>query len=97
MNFKQKIHIEAFKKLILKTDVLIDPFRPGVLEKLGLDPEALLAINKRLLICRLSGYGQDGPYREKAGHDINYLAESGILSTFGPKDRPPVFPNNLLV
>ena len=97
MNFKQKSHIEAFKHMIPKIDVLIDPLRPGVLEKLGLDPNDLLSINRRLIICRLSGYGQTGLFHAKAGHDLNYLADSGVLSTFGPKDQPPVFPNNLIV
>lgn len=97
MDFKKQIHLKAFKQLIQKIDVFIDPYRPGVLEKLGLSPKTLMELNKSLIICRITGYGQIGPYKNKPGHDLNYLADSGVLSSFGPLNAPPIFPNNLLV
>lgn len=60
--------------------MLIDPYRPGVLEKLGFGPDTALKINNRLIYARLSGFGQAGPLADKGGHDINYLALSGLLS-----------------
>lgn len=86
-----------FLKLIDKADVLIDPFRPGVLEKLGLGPdEVLLKKNPRLIVVRLTGFRKDGEYKDMAGHDINYLAVSGALSVLGGKSKVPVPPANLL-
>lgn len=77
-----------FKKLCANADVLIEPFRPGVMERLGLGPAPLLDLNKRLIYARLTGFGQDGPYALKAGHDLNYLAISGVLSLFTNNGRP---------
>lgn len=68
------------KKLCLNADVLIEGYRPGVMEKLGLGPDALLAVNSGLIYARLTGFGQNGALAFRAGHDINYLATSGILS-----------------
>ncbi|GJN90276.1 hypothetical protein Rhopal_003278-T1 [Rhodotorula paludigena] len=79
-----------------RADVLIDPFRPGVLERLGLDPVQLLRENPRLIIARLTGFRRDGPYAKMAGHDINYLALTGVLSMLGRKGDKPYFPANLL-
>lgn len=96
---------DLFLKLIPNVDVLIDPFRPGVLEKLGLDPkEVLMTLNPRLIVARLTGFRRDGKYAAMAGHDLNYLAVSGVLSTLGPANRvgehgrplPPSPPGNLL-
>ena len=67
-------------RLVERSDVLIEPFRPGVLEKLGLGPQVLLARNPRIIIARLTGFGQTGAYAKMAGHDINYIAASGALS-----------------
>lgn len=80
------------------SDVLIDPFRPGVLEKLGLDPiKVLLKLNPRLIIVRLTGFRKDGIYKDMAGHDINYLAVSGVLHLLGGSHKtPPIPPANLL-
>lgn len=75
---------------------MIDPYRPGTLESLGLDPEKLLQENPRLIIARLSGFRRDGPYAQLAGHDINYLAVSGILSQLGRAGEPPYAPANIL-
>lgn len=97
LNLKSAHHIEILKKMITGSDVLIDPFRPGVLEKMGLSPEECFKINKRIVICRLTGYGQTGPLALKAGHDLNYLANAGVLGGFGRKGGVPGFPNNILV
>ena len=84
------------KSLLNHADILVDPFRPGVLESIGLDPNDLLAACPRLIIARITGFRRDGPFASMAGHDINYLAVSGILSLFGPSDAPPSFPANIL-
>ena len=78
----------AFERLVAAADVLIESFRPGALARLGLGPEALKALNPRLVHCALSGFGQTGPYAEKAGHDITYMALGGGLATSGPAERP---------
>jgi alpha-methylacyl-CoA racemase len=82
-------------EIIDGADVLLEGFRPGVLERLGLAPDALLARNPRLVIGRLSGWGTQGPLAERAGHDINYLAMAGILHAIGTADTP-VPPLNLV-
>lgn len=87
---------EIVRKLCLKSDVLIEPFRPGVMETLGLGPEILLKDNPRLIYARLTGYGQTGTHSQRAGHDINYIALSGLLSKLGRKDEKPTPPINLL-
>lgn len=79
-----------------QADVLIDPFRPGVLERLGLGPEELLAANPRLVYARMTGFRRDGRYAAMAGHDINYLAVSGALSLLGRAGERPHAPWNLL-
>ncbi|CAH2231760.1 alpha-methylacyl-CoA racemase [Pararge aegeria] len=96
INLKCKDGVEIFKKLSAESDVLIDTFRPGVLEKLGLGPEPLMALNSRLIYARLTGYGQNGDYKDKAGHDINYIALSGILSMLSKNQQPPTPPINLV-
>lgn len=77
-------------------DVLIEGFRPGIMEKLGLGPDVVLRENPRLIYGRMTGYGRAGPLAEKAGHDINFLAISGILSLLGQADSPPLPPYNLI-
>lgn len=83
---------EAMKRLVGSYDVLFDQFRPGVLGRLGLGHDALRAAHPRLVICALTGYGQAGELSQKAGHDLNYLARSGVLGAHGPKDGPPQVP-----
>lgn len=83
-------------RLVPQADGLIEGFRPGVMERLGLGPQPCLERNPRLVYGRMTGWGQDGPLAMQAGHDINYLALSGTLSLFGEPDRGPVFPANLL-
>ena len=83
--------------MIQKIDVLIESNQPGFLETLGFDPRELLRRNPKLIICRISGYGQTGSFSKKAGQDINFLATSGLLSTFGTKENHPEFPGNIMV
>lgn len=96
LNLKDKKGIEILKKLTAKSDVLIEPFRSGVMESLGLGPQTLQDINPRLIYARLTGFGQSGPYASMAGHDINYVATSGVLSFLGRKNEKPTPPVNLL-
>jgi alpha-methylacyl-CoA racemase len=89
--------LALIKKLIPKVDVVIDPFRPGVLEKAGLGPEeVLLKLNPRLVVGRMTGFRRDGKYSRMAGHDINYIAVSGVLSLFGRKGEKPYPPGNVI-
>lgn len=82
--------------LVRNADVLLEGFRPGVIERLGLGPERCHAANPRLVIGRMTGWGQSGPLAQEAGHDINYLALSGALHAIGEAGRPPVPPLNLV-
>lgn len=84
------------RALAKKADVLIEGYRPGKMESLGLGPQELMALNHRLVYGRMTGWGQTGPMAHLAGHDINFLGLSGILNTLGEKDRPPVPPLNLI-
>jgi alpha-methylacyl-CoA racemase len=86
----------AFLKLVDGADVVTEGYRPGVMDRLGLGYDALHARNPRLIYCALTGYGQEGPLSQEAGHDLNYAAISGALGTFGPRDGIPAFPLNLL-
>lgn len=84
------------KDLLKHVDVLIDPFRPGVLEKAGLGPEDVLAVNPRIVYARMTGFRRDGKYAMMAGHDINYIAVSGALSMLGRRHERPYPPGNIL-
>ena len=90
LDLKRPAAVEAIKRLVVKTDVVVEQFRPGVMARLGLDYQTLAAINPRLIYCAITGYGQTGPHRHKAGHDINYLALSGIAGYSGTPDTGPV-------
>jgi len=83
-------------QLAAKADVLLDCFRPGTCERLGIGPDDCAAINPRLIFARITGWGQDGPLAPTAGHDINYLSQTGALSALGYADRPPIPPLNLV-
>jgi alpha-methylacyl-CoA racemase len=96
VDLKKPEGVETVLRLAEKADVLLEPFRPGVMEKLGLGPEVACKRNPRLVYARLTGYGQTGPYAGMAGHDIDYIAISGMLSTIGRRDERPVAPINLL-
>jgi alpha-methylacyl-CoA racemase len=82
--------------LVARADVLLDCFRPGTCERLGIGPQECEAVNPRLIFARITGWGQDGPLAQTAGHDINYLSQTGALSAIGYRDRPPVAPMNLV-
>lgn len=86
----------ALLELAAKADVLLDCFRPGTCERLGIGPDDCAAVNPRLIFARITGWGQDGPLASTAGHDINYLSQTGALSSLGYADRPPMPPLNLV-
>ncbi|MEZ0350312.1 CaiB/BaiF CoA transferase family protein [Mycobacterium sp. pR1184] len=86
----------ALLELAAKADVLLDCFRPGTCERLGIGPDDCAAVNPRLIYARITGWGQDGPLASTAGHDINYLSQTGALSALGYADRPPMPPLNLV-
>jgi alpha-methylacyl-CoA racemase len=88
LDLKHTGAIEIALALVEKADVLIEGFRPGVTERLGLGPDACLARNPRLVYGRVTGWGQDGPLAQAAGHDINYIAIAGALHAIGPAQRP---------
>ncbi|XP_056401531.1 alpha-methylacyl-CoA racemase isoform X2 [Hyla sarda] len=96
LNLKSVEGIGVLKKLCQQSDVLIEPFRHGVMEGLGLGPDVILKENPRLIYARLTGFGQSGKYAKSAGHDINYVSMSGLLSRLGRKHENPTFPLNLL-
>jgi alpha-methylacyl-CoA racemase len=87
---------QAALELISRADALIEGFRPGVMERLGLGPDKALAKNQSLVYGRMTGWGQEGPLAPRAGHDINYIALAGVLHAFGRKGQPPVPPLNLV-
>jgi crotonobetainyl-CoA:carnitine CoA-transferase CaiB-like acyl-CoA transferase len=78
--------------LARSADIFLEGFRPGVTKRLGIDHAALATVNPRLVYCSLTGYGHDGPARDRVGHDINYLARAGVLGLSGPAGAPPVLP-----
>lgn len=90
LDLKKAPGVAVFQRLVKEFNVLIESFRPGVMERLGLGYEALSTINPRLVYCSLSGYGQDGPYRLRPGHDINYTSIAGALGLTGVRGGPPV-------
>jgi alpha-methylacyl-CoA racemase len=96
LDLKSKDGVAAAIALARKADALIEGFRPGVMERLGLGPEVLLAANPKLVYGRMTGWGQDGPMATRAGHDINYIALSGVLHAIGRKGGAPVPPLNLV-
>ncbi|MDP0493557.1 MAG: CaiB/BaiF CoA-transferase family protein [Fusobacterium sp. JB021] len=93
LNLKSEEGINIVKKLVEDYDIVVEQFRPGVMKRLGLDYETLKSINPRLIYCSLTGYGQTGPMKNNAGHDINYLARSGNMSYSGRKSTGPVLTN----
>ncbi|MAI98138.1 MAG: carnitine dehydratase [Nisaea sp.] len=96
LDLKKPAAVEAVLKLIENADGLVEGFRPGVMERLGLGPEVCLARNPRLVFGRMTGWGQDGPLAKRAGHDINYIALTGALDSIGDQERGPVPPLNLV-
>jgi crotonobetainyl-CoA:carnitine CoA-transferase CaiB-like acyl-CoA transferase len=89
LNLKTPQGKGIFQQLAADADVLLEGFRPGVTERLGIDYASMAGLNPRLVYCSISGYGQDGPYRDKVGHDINYLGYAGVLGVSGGAGQPP--------
>ena len=96
VDLKDPADLERVRALVDSADALIEGFRPGVMERLGLGPEACAARNPRLVFGRITGWGQSGPMAREVGHDLNYIALSGALSMMGEPDRPPRPPLNLV-
>ena len=96
INMKSEEGIACAKKLISSADALIEGYRPGVMEKLGLGPDECLKINPKLVYGRMTGWGQTGPLAQTAGHDINYIALTGALHAIGQKGQKPTIPLNLV-
>ena len=96
INLKHPAGQKILHQLAADADVLVEGFRPGVMARLGGDYATLSQINPRLIYCSLSGFGQDGPYRDLPAHDINYLSIGGVLDLIGEPDRPPAIPLNII-
>jgi len=96
LNLKSPAGVETLLRMVENADVLIDPYRPGVCEKLGIGPEVCLARNPKLVFARMTGWGQDGPLAQAAGHDINYISITGALYAMGRQGQKPVPPLNLV-
>ena len=96
LNLKAPEGQAIFQKLATSADVIIEGFRPGVMKRLGGDYETIRKINPRIVYCSLSGFGQNGPYRDYPAHDINYLSLAGVLGLIGEPDRKPAIPLNIV-
>lgn len=96
LNLKAPEGQALFKKLAATADVIVEGFRPGVMKRLGADYETVRALNPRIVYCSLSGFGQNGPYRDYPAHDMNYLSLAGVLTLIGEPGRKPVIPLNLV-
>jgi crotonobetainyl-CoA:carnitine CoA-transferase CaiB-like acyl-CoA transferase len=96
LDLKCKESIALVLDLVKEADILIEGFRPGVMERLGLGPEECRKVNPKLVFGRITGWGQSGPLSQAAGHDLNYIALTGVLNTIGPKGQAPSIPLNLL-
>ena len=93
LDLKKPEGVEVFMRLAREADVIIESFRPGVMAKLGIGYAAIAAVNPKIAYCSISGYGQDGPYKDLAGHDINYLGYAGVLDQIGSAGGNPAIPN----
>nr|MBL8411047.1 CoA transferase [Dechloromonas sp.] len=93
LDLKKPEGVEIFLRLARDADVVVESFRPGVMDKLGVGYDRVAAVNPRIAYCAISGYGQDGPYRDLAGHDINYLGYAGVLDQIGTEGDKPAIPN----
>jgi len=96
LDLKASQDVDLARQLMSRADVVIEGFRPGVMERLGLGPEVALSDSRRLVYGRMTGWGQDGPWASAAGHDINYIALTGALAGIGPAAGPPAPPLNLV-
>jgi crotonobetainyl-CoA:carnitine CoA-transferase CaiB-like acyl-CoA transferase len=93
LDLKKPEGVEVFLRLAETADVIVESFRPGVVDKLGVGFSAVTAVNPKIAYCSISGYGQDGPYKDLAGHDINYLGYAGVLDQIGREGGDPALPN----
>jgi crotonobetainyl-CoA:carnitine CoA-transferase CaiB-like acyl-CoA transferase len=93
LDLKKPEAVEVFLRLAATADVIVESFRPGVVDKLGIGYQAVRALNPKITYCSISGYGQDGPYKDLAGHDINYLGYAGVLEQIGLEGSQPAIPN----
>jgi alpha-methylacyl-CoA racemase len=96
LDLKKPEHKEALLKLVATADALIEGVRPGVMERLGIGPDVCLEVNPRLVFGRMTGWGQEGPWSQRAGHDINYISLAGALHGIGRKGERPTVPMNLV-
>ena len=96
LNLKHQDAQGVLHRLVEDADVFVEGFRPGVVSRLGCDYETLAEINRKLVYCSLSGYGQDGPYSDLVGHDINYISVGGALGVIGASEGPPIIPYNII-
>lgn len=96
LNLKDPAGVETLLRMVENADVIIDPMRPGVCEKLGIGPDVCLERNPKIIFARMTGWGQDGPLAQAAGHDINYISITGALYAMGRKGEKPVPPLNLV-
>ena len=92
LNLKDEHGRQIFKQIVAEADILLESFRPGVLTRLGLGYDDLKSLNPGLIYCAISGYGQNGPYQQQAGHDLNYIGYAGALAQTGPANAAPVMP-----
>jgi len=92
LNLKTDEGKEIFSRLVQTADVLLEGFRPGVVKRLGVDYDTVRKVNSQIIYCSITGYGQNGPYRDRVGHDVNYLSNAGVLNLVGEPDRPPSVP-----
>jgi crotonobetainyl-CoA:carnitine CoA-transferase CaiB-like acyl-CoA transferase len=92
LNLKTKEGLEIFFRLAKEADVVLEGFRPGVVDKLGVGYEAVCKVNPKIIYCSVTGFGQNGPFRERVGHDANYLSFAGVLDLIGEAHRPPSIP-----
>jgi crotonobetainyl-CoA:carnitine CoA-transferase CaiB-like acyl-CoA transferase len=92
LNLKTEEGKQIFSRLVEKADVMLEGFRPGVVDRLGVDYGSVRKVNPKIIYCALTGYGQNGPFRDRVGHDVNYLSFSGVLNLMGEPDRPPSIP-----
>jgi alpha-methylacyl-CoA racemase len=96
LNLKPEAGQKIFQQLAEGADVIVEGFRPGVTKRLGIDYETISKMNPRIVYCSVTGYGQDGPYCDLPGHDINYISFAGALNLIGEANRPPVVPLNII-
>jgi len=96
LDLKDEADRDLILRLLTAADVLLEGFRPGVMERLGLGPEPVQGLNPRLIYGRMTGWGQDGPLSRAVGHDLNFVAVAGALGSIGPADGPPIPPLNLV-